>query len=57
MSLLNASKAGIQLGVSSQTIKRWFEKGLFPNAYKIESTIRIPQSDIDELKKPKRAVV
>ncbi len=42
------------LGVTATTITRWFEKGLFPGAYKIRRTIRIPLSDIESLKQASR---
>lgn len=45
------------LGVTGTTITRWVEKGLFPNAYKIRRTIRIPLSDIEALKQASRRAV
>lgn len=48
---VNAAKAAKLLAVSTTTVMRWLDDGLFPNAYKISSTIRIPVSDIEALKK------
>ena len=55
--LLNASQTSRELGVTPNSVIRWFEEGKFPNAYRIAgtSTIRIPKSDVEALKeRPKR---
>ena len=48
--LLNASQASRHFGVTPNTVIRWFEDGLFPNAFRVGSVIRIPMSDIEALK-------
>jgi predicted DNA-binding transcriptional regulator AlpA len=48
--LLNASEAARSLGVTPATVIRWFEAGKFPNAFRVDSTIRIPLSDVEALK-------
>lgn len=48
--LVNASEAGRRLGVSPATVIRWFDNGHFPNGFRVESTVRIPVSDIEALK-------
>ncbi len=57
MKFLSASEAGKILSVAPNTITRWIEKGVFPNAFKIESTIRIPQSDLDALMQPHKEAI
>lgn len=48
--LLNASQAAKLLGVTTSTIMRWVDLNRFPNAYRIERTVRIPAADIEALK-------
>lgn len=55
MELKTAREAAPLLGVSHQTIINWLNKGLFPNAFQIEGTIRIPLNDIEALKTQKKA--
>lgn len=53
---LNASEAAKELEVSTATVSKWVNEGVFPNAFKINATIRIPTKDMEALKKPFREV-
>lgn len=55
---LDPKAAGVHLGVSKFTVIRYFNQGLFPNAYMLNSrVIRIPLADVEKLKKDRRLVV
>jgi excisionase family DNA binding protein len=43
--------------VNRSTISRWVDEGVFPNAVRIGATVRIPYSDIEALKQPKREAI
>lgn len=47
---LKVNEAAGLLKVHPKTIRRWVEEGIFKNAIRQGSTIRIPMSDIDSLK-------
>jgi excisionase family DNA binding protein len=36
------------------TVKRWLQEGVFPSAFYVGHSVRIPLSDIEALKKNKR---
>lgn len=40
--------------VSRATVNRWIKEDVFPNAFHIGGTVRIPVSDIEALKKNKK---
>ncbi len=53
---LTITEAGVRLGVSARTVRRWCEAGSFPNCYKLNPTnprsrYRIPLSDIEAFEK------
>jgi len=55
---LDPKAAGVLLGLSKFTIIRYFNNGLFPNAYQLNRrVIRIPLADVEKLKKSRRLVV
>jgi excisionase family DNA binding protein len=48
------TEAGRRLGVSTRTIQRWIEEGMFPGAYRLNprnprSHVRIPEADLLQL--------
>lgn len=50
--------AGLELGLSKFTVIRYFNQGLFPKAYMLNSrVIRIPLSDVEKLKKDRRLII
>lgn len=55
---LDPKAAGLQLGVSKFTVIRYFNQRLFPKAYMLNGrVIRIPQADVDKLKKDRQLIV
>jgi len=38
------------LRVHRNTVDRWLKEGIFPDAFNIQGTIRIPRSNLDRLK-------
>src|SRR4029079_18783444 len=55
---LDPKAAGMQLGVSKWTVIRYYNQGLFPDAYQINGrVIRIPQKNVDKMKRDRRLVI
>lgn len=50
LSYLSINQVSDFLNVHRNTVCRWLKEGRFPNAIRIESTTRIPLSDIESLK-------
>ena len=46
---LSTSEVAEMLNVHKNTVIRWVKDGVFPNYIHIESTIRIPTSDIQAI--------
>jgi excisionase family DNA binding protein len=53
--LFSQKEVATYLQVHIQTVKTWYKEGLFPNAFKVGTLIRIPESDIEALKTQKKA--
>lgn len=52
---IDFKEAARELNVSVQTISRYYQQGLFPNAMRVNArVIRIPRSDLAKLKDSRR---
>ena len=56
--LLTTSQAAQRLGVTPKTINDWIDRGLMPNAYKLngfgKSPYRIPEGDVEAIEQRRR---
>ena len=51
--LLNATEAGLIVGVSKTTMADWCDRGFVPGAQKVGRTWVIPESSLDKIERPK----
>lgn len=52
--LLTINEVAKLLRIHRNTVVRWLNQGVFPNAIDFQDTKRIPMADIEALKRPKK---
>lgn len=54
MKMLTTGEVSYRLAVTPSTVRVWCQRGLFPNAYMAGRDWLIPETDLDNFKRPKK---